>query len=259
MDDSMVETPDEIWARAFNRVRRDVDVPTVWLAMQAVRPLAVDGNRFVVVLPNDKRYLAVNLETAEYAIAIEEALREIVGRPLAFHVIEGQTLADWEVERARLIEPAAVNPAVAFSKAEPAPPPAAAAPPPQASAPQYSAPQYSAPQAAAPQYHAQPAAAAPQEQHFGDLISWDKLNETISQMQRSAPSLRYPHGQARFLMKAVRMISAGMDQFMDPRLSDPNQERQLSKCVERLASMLSLDPLFVSLELIRYRYSVGKE
>jgi len=55
------------------------------------------------------------------------------------------------------------------------------------------------------------------------------------------------------------MISAGVDQFMDPRISDPNQERQLSKSVERLASMLSLDPLFVSLELARYRSSLGKE
>ena len=31
--------PTEIWNKAFDIVRREVAVPTVWLAMQAARPL----------------------------------------------------------------------------------------------------------------------------------------------------------------------------------------------------------------------------
>jgi hypothetical protein len=237
-----------MWARAFNRVRRDVDVPTVWLAMQAVRPLAIDGNRFIAALPRAKRYLAVNLETAEYAIAIEEALRDIAGHPLVFHLIEGETLADWEIERAKLTE-APGKPAVAFGAA-----PTEAAPPPPR--PEHAAP----PPPMAPQQR--PASAhggllqAPQ---FPELTTWEKLNETLAHLQRSAPLLRYPHGQARFLLRSVQMISYVMDLYMQPSISDPNQERQLSKSIERLAAMLSLDPLFVSLELMRFRQLVGKE
>lgn len=246
MEDSVVETPDEIWARAFNKIRRDVDVPTVWLAMQAVRPLTIDGNRFVAALPKDKRYLAVNLETAEYAIAIEEALREIGGRPLMFHLIEGDTLADWEFERAKLTEPAQVKPAVAFGQGhgDAAAQPAPARPAAQAD--------YDAAYASQPRQ----ASYAPQ---FPELVSWDKLNETIAHLQRSAPQMRYPHGQARFLLKCVQMISYVMDQNIEPGVVDPNQERHLSKSIERLGSMLSLDPLFVSLELMRYRQLVGRE
>ena len=89
----------EIWARVFDRVRREVAVPTVWLAMQAVRPLTIDGNFFVATLPPESQYLAINLQGFEATTAIEEALQAVTGRVLAFRLIEGQTLADWQREK----------------------------------------------------------------------------------------------------------------------------------------------------------------
>src|SRR5579862_6977387 len=95
----------EIWARTFNRVKREVDIPTVWLAMQAVRPLVIENNRFVAAIPADLRYLSMNLDSSETTQAIEDALAEIAGHPLIFHLIKGTTIEDWETEKASMVEP----------------------------------------------------------------------------------------------------------------------------------------------------------
>src|SRR5579875_1319911 len=101
MDTNSSETMSltEIWARVFDRARKEIDVPTVWLAMQAVRPLTIDGNFFVATLPPDSQYLAINIQGFEATTAIEEALQAVTGRVLAFRLISGQTLADWEREK----------------------------------------------------------------------------------------------------------------------------------------------------------------
>ena len=75
--------PSEIWARAFEIVRRDLASPMVWLAMQAVKPLAIDGSFFVAGLPDNESYLAVHLQDNQAATAIEDALRAVTGRILA--------------------------------------------------------------------------------------------------------------------------------------------------------------------------------
>jgi len=240
----------EIWARTFNRVQREVDIPTVWLAMQAVRPIVVDGNRFVATLPPDLRYLSMNLESSDAAHAIESSLEEIMGRPLAFILIEGQTVEDWEAEKAELLGteplitfdeddmgvdfPVDTSDQLVFKDEEVPPPPAFAAP---------TMPSFSA---------------APSD---GGFDSWDKLNTYIGHEQKHFPMIRYPHGQARFLMHCAKHISGTMDRLMPPPGAplDTEQERMLAKSIERLAQGLTLDPFFVSLEVLRYRQSIGRE
>ena len=92
--------PTEIWARTFDIVRAELAVPTVWLAMQAAKPLAVDGNYFVAALSHQDEYLESHLQTTEATLAIEEALRTITGRVLAFRLIIGDALSDWEAQKA---------------------------------------------------------------------------------------------------------------------------------------------------------------
>ena len=43
--------PSEIWAGVFKEVRQNLAVPMVWLAMQAAKPLTIDGHFFVAGLP----------------------------------------------------------------------------------------------------------------------------------------------------------------------------------------------------------------
>ena len=77
-------------------------------------------------------------------------------------------------------------------------------------------------------------------------------------MYKVAPNVRYPHGQARFVLDIVRYISDTMDVLMPGGSGDDHNEKMLSKTMERLSSTVNLDPIFLSLELFRYRASRGK-
>ena len=71
----------EIWQSVFEDIRREVDIPTVWLAMQESVPLAIQETKFVVGLPKASFYLSINLQVTQTRIAIERALER--GRRLS--------------------------------------------------------------------------------------------------------------------------------------------------------------------------------
>ena len=218
----------EIWTRVFEIVRRQREMPTVWLAMQAVIPLTIDGNFFVAILPPTSQYLALNLQDNESATAIEDALRTVTGRILAFRLIAGQTVADWEREKLGETAPHIPNQSV--------PAPAAPAPP-------------------------APVPPRPQKTASREIsASWEKLNERLNHGYKTAPYIKYAHGQAQFVLTAVQIISDTMDLLMPapglPR--DEVQERALARVVERLGTVVNLDPIFLSLELLHYRQLQGK-
>jgi len=254
----------EVWLRVFDRVRREVDIATVWLAMQAAKPLLMDGSYFVVAFPPESKYLAVNLDTHEATTAIEQALKDVVGRILAFRVIQGQTIEDWQREKNSPTGQAApgVSQAQSYSVSSAASATAASAVRPPVSG-----------------ATARPAAPSSLENDLGGsrsrmarqvapsssrevIASWDKLYERLAQSYKTAPLMKFPNGQARFLLESVRMISDTMDALMpnDSGNPDMEQERQLAKLLERLGLIMGhLDTLFISLELLRYRESLGRD
>jgi hypothetical protein len=213
--DAETASLDEIWKQVFDLVRREIDVATVWLAMQAVKPLVIDGSFFVATLPLESQFLVINLQSV-----------------LAFRLIEGQTVADWEREKQRA------------SAVPPSRPSASSAPPPT------SRPKASAGDA--------PRSSGPAREVF---TTWEKLNERLTHGYKAAPFMKYPQGQAGYIMLCVAHISDTMDLFMpgpgQPR--DEAQERTLAKTLERLGSVVNLDPLFIGLELIRFRRAEGKD
>lgn len=225
---------EDIWTRVFDRVRREVDVATVWLAMQAVKPLTIDGSFFVVTLPPDMQFLGINLQSSETSLAIEEALQEATGRVLAFRLIEGQTTDDWLREKLRSDIPSS------HFESSDAPSP----PTPRPAASTGEAPSPHAPHADREIYP-----------------TWEKLNDRLVHGIKTAPFIKYPQGQALYILSSVQSISDTMDLLMpgpgEPR--DEAQERTLAKTLERLGSVVNLDPLFLSMELFRYRRSLGKD
>jgi len=250
--------PSEIWTRAFEQVRRDLATPAVWLAMQAAKAVTIDGSFFVAALSPREEYLKTSLLDNQATTAIEEALFAVTGRVLAFRLIVGSTLADWEAAKAEKLdrEPAAPS--------QPDTP--AAEPPPAFFRSQYSAaPEPAFEPAAAPEPAPHRAAsqvlraAAPASDRVVSQ-TWEKLSERLNSGYKSAPFVKYPHGQAGYVLTAVKLISDTMDVVMPssgaPR--DDVQERLLAKAIERLGSIINLDPLFISLELLRYRESVGR-
>ena len=240
--------PTEIWARTFDIVRAELAVPTVWLAMQAAKPLAVDGNYFVAALSHQDEYLESHLQTTEATLAIEEALRTITGRVLAFRLIIGDALSDWEAQKAldaATSRPAEAPPAFFRSEASAEPPPAFFR-------------SESSPAPAEPE----PIPVARVHPETTRVVSptWEKLNERLSLGYKSAPFIKYAHGQAQYVLTAVKLISDTMDMMMPPPGAprDDIQERMLIKAIERLSGIVNLDALFLSLELLRYRESQGK-
>ncbi len=243
--------PTEIWAKAFESVRREVAVPTVWLAMQAARPLTIDGNYFIAALPLQEDYLAGHLQDNQATTAIEEALRTITGRILAFRLIIGDSLADWEAQKAR---------DASTSRPAEAPPtflrPSEIAEPPPAFFRSESSPAPAAPEPAVP--HVAPRATPTSTRTVSP--SWEKLNERLSAGYKATPYIKYAHGQAQFVLTAMKMISDTMDVLMPPPGAprDDAQERMLGKTVDRLSGIVNLDSLFLALELMRFRESQGK-
>ena len=241
--------PTEIWNSAFDIVRREVAMPTVWLAMQAAKPLTIDGNYFVAALSAQDEYLASHLQEYQATTAIEEALRTITGRILAFRLITGDSLADWEAQKAR---------EASTSRPAEAPPtflrPSEIAEPPPAFFRSESSQIPAAPEPAPP------TPAAPKPSNRTVSPSWEKLNERLGQGYKSAPYIKYAQGQAQYILTAVKMISDTMDVMMPPPDAprDDAQERLLTKAIERLSGIVNLDPLFLGLELMRFRESQGK-
>ncbi len=245
--------PSEIWARAFDLVRRDLPVPGVWLAMQAAKALTIDGSFFVATLSPREEYLQNSLQDNQATTAIEEALFAVTGRVLAFRLIIGSTLADWEAVKAA---EAAAAPAAAPQADTPA-----AEPPPAFFRSEYSAAPEPEPEfAPRPAASFAPSAAAAPASNRAVSQSWEKLSERLNSGYKSAPFIKYPHGQAGYVLTAVKLISDTMDVVMPPPGAprDDLQERLLAKAIERLGSIVNLDPLFISLELLRYRESVGR-
>ncbi len=252
--------PTEIWAKAFESVRQEVAVPTVWLAMEAARPLTIDGNYFVAALSLQEAYLAGHLQDNLATSAIEEALRTITGRILAFRLIIGESLADWEGVKAReaassrpaeapptFLRPSEIaEPPPAFFRSESSPAPAAPEP---------------APRPVAPQSVAPPAASGASTHVASPSPSWEKLNERLSAGYKATPYIKYAHGQAMFVLTAMRIISDTMDVLMPPPGAprDDAQERMLGKTIDRLSGIVNLDSLFLALELMRFRDSQGKD
>ena len=237
--------PSELWARAAGRVRQAIADPTVWLALRAAQPLLIDGSFFVAALPPSDEYLASHLLSHQATSAIEEALQEAAGRILAFRLIIGTSAADWAAEKAREAggfvpsspEHQAAEPPPAFFRSEATPPPAEMIVP------------------------SPPAARAASQQPAREVApTWEKLSERLNSGYKAAPYVKFPHGQAQFVLTAVKMISDTMDVQMPPPGAprDDTQERLLAKTIERLSGIINLDPLFIALELLRYRELQGK-
>ena len=231
--------PSEIWAKVNGRIRQEIADPMVWLAMQSAQPLLIDGSFFVAALPPQEEYLSTHLLNNQAAIAIEDALREAAGRILAFRLIVGKS-ADWYAEKA----------AAEAGDAE------------EAFADEFRGSFDDAPTTglAAPDAASSPAAAVPPEAKRDVSQTWEKLSERLNIGYKTAPFIKYPHGQAQYVLTAVKMISDTMDVQMPPAGAprDDAQERLLAKVIERLSGIANLDPLFISMELLRYRAGRGK-
>lgn len=240
----MTTEPSEIWMSVSRQVRAEIADPTVWLAMRAVQPVVVDGNFFVAGLPAQDEYLAVHLLNNRATTAIEDALRDAAGHILAFRLISGTSVADWNAEKARETANAAADTLSPEFRAE------------------FGGGDFGGDALDMTTFSAASASgrSVPEEAVREVSPTWDKLSERLNHGYKTAPFIKFPHGQAQYVLTAVKLISDTMDAQMPPAGTprDDAQERALAKAIERFSSIVNLDPLFISLELLRYREMRGK-
>jgi hypothetical protein len=90
-----------VWRATLEKVKLRLVLPGVWRAMEAARPLLIDGDSFVIGYPASQSNEGGLLQDSKTNNIIERALEEEAGRTLRLRIIEGDTLDDWQAYRRR--------------------------------------------------------------------------------------------------------------------------------------------------------------
>ncbi len=93
---AMLDLP-YVWREVRKRVFTKLPFSlTVAETLEAVVPITLDGDHFVVGLDPEHASMAANLAGGQVKNTIENILRQAAGRPITFELIEGTTSADWQ-------------------------------------------------------------------------------------------------------------------------------------------------------------------
>jgi hypothetical protein len=98
-----------LWRGALEKVKVRLVLPGVWRAMEAARPLVVEGDLLVLGFPASVAHEGGLLRDSKNSNVIERALEEEAGRPLRMRLIEGDTVEDWRAYQRRDAEAAALQ------------------------------------------------------------------------------------------------------------------------------------------------------
>lgn len=96
--------------------------------------------------------------------------------------------------------------------------------------------------------------------HRESQAAWQDLNKQIRKLWEGTESRDQPLQTARFLVRAIPKISAGIDGLReaDPEAEDLH-ERQTNRLFDRIAGYSGIPAALIALEYLRYRGSRKKE
>lgn len=89
-----------LWQYVVQQIKQRVSLPHVWRAVEAARPIVVEGDLLILAYGTETAHQAGLLADNRYRIMIEQTLQAATHRPLRFRVINGETPADWEAVKA---------------------------------------------------------------------------------------------------------------------------------------------------------------
>jgi hypothetical protein len=92
---------DEFWQRAMSAIKGRIMQPTMWRALEQLKPLTIEDNVLVLGLSGGQSYHASHLTSADRRNAVENVLSDMMGKRTSFRIIEGDTLEDWEYAKRR--------------------------------------------------------------------------------------------------------------------------------------------------------------
>ena len=99
----------QLWSQALPTVKNGVTGVGVWAALNAARPVALEGNVFVLGVPAMESELGGHLRLPAAKRLIEQTMTGLAGSPIQLRVIDGTTQADWDVEKRRDSEKQRLN------------------------------------------------------------------------------------------------------------------------------------------------------
>jgi hypothetical protein len=92
---------DEFWQRAMSAIKGRIMQPTMWRALEQLKPLTIEDNVLVLGLSGGQSYHASHLTSADRRNAVENVLSDMMGKRTSFRIIEGDTMEDWEYAKRR--------------------------------------------------------------------------------------------------------------------------------------------------------------
>lgn len=91
----------EAWKAALPQVQNSVTGRGVWAALNAVRPIALDNNVFVIGIPTQDNELSGHLRIASTRRVMELSLSQQLGTTVTVRLIDGTTAEDYEIAKRR--------------------------------------------------------------------------------------------------------------------------------------------------------------
>lgn len=91
----------KLWLEAVERVKDQTLAPTLWRALEIGHGVTVEGDEFIVGFPPAEAPMGGYLTSSEHRTIIEKALTQLVGKPVRLKIIEGTTLADFDIHKKR--------------------------------------------------------------------------------------------------------------------------------------------------------------
>lgn len=92
---------DEFWQRAMSAIKGRIIQPTMWRAIEQMKPLVIEDDTLILGLTTGLAYHASHLTSADRRNAVENVLSEMMGKRTSFRIIEGDTLEEWELTKVR--------------------------------------------------------------------------------------------------------------------------------------------------------------
>lgn len=90
-----------VWANCVNRLKDKINSRSFWEALESTRAVGVDGDNLIIGLELEKVNAIGVINQNAYQHTIQTTIREVFGREFKLRLIEGVTLADWQVVKAQ--------------------------------------------------------------------------------------------------------------------------------------------------------------
>jgi hypothetical protein len=85
-----------LWSYVTTQVKGKITLPSLWRAMEAAKPIALEDNELVMGFPAMSGHQAGLLTNPQHKNVIEQVLEAATRVRLELRVIDGETLEDWE-------------------------------------------------------------------------------------------------------------------------------------------------------------------